>query len=123
MSGREDRDPPEDRGAEVTVELPEVSRDNTRLLDDVASVLPSTTTETGTSSIRKRELLPGWRLVVNFRDDLGGDHSGRLMRTTGLSSLPTVTNMRSNFLNTRRCKCLPLVKMKPQVGSIEFSRG
>ena len=56
-----------------------LTRDDTRLLEDVALVLPSTTTERGTISDPRNpqagELLPGGCLMVNFRDDLGWDHS------------------------------------------------
>ena len=104
MSGREDRDPPDDgddeRGcdlgngganglavAEVHPGLGRpggraarnVIRDDARLLDDVAPVLPTAATGRGTISNsrnpRAGELLPGGRLVVNFHDDQGWDHS------------------------------------------------
>ena len=56
-----------------------ITRDDTRLLDDVAPVLPSTTTERGPISSSRNpqagELLPGRSLVVNFRGDPGWDHS------------------------------------------------
>ena len=56
-----------------------VIRDGDRLLDDTAPVLPTTATERGTISNSRNpqagELLPGGRLVVNFQDDQGWDHS------------------------------------------------
>ena len=97
MSGREDRDPPDggDDGRESGLAVAEevhlgnggsggratrnVIRDDARLLDDVALVLPTTGTARGTISNSRNpqagELLTGGRLVVNFHDDPGWDHS------------------------------------------------
>ena len=52
-----------------------IIRDDARLLDDVAPVLPTAAIERGTISNscnpQSGELLPGGRLVVNFHDDPG----------------------------------------------------
>ena len=81
-----------------------LSRDDTRLLDDWAPALLSTTTERRTISNSRNpqagELLPGvWcRISVTIRVGTTHDFScGQLMRTSGLSSLPTMTNMRKFF--------------------------
>ena len=97
-----------------------IVRDDARLLDDVAPMLPTTATEMRTISSSRNpqagELFPGGRFVVNFPDDLvGTTHGcsfGQSMRTTGSSSILTVTNMRRNFPITRRREYLPMVKVK-----------
>ena len=143
MSGREDRDPPDDgddgRGGdrrnrgESDLAVAEVHpgigrpggrtarngiRDDTHLVDDVAPVLPTTANGRGTISNSRnpqaRELLPGLRLVVNFHDDPGWDHSrlfsGQSMRLPGSSSLLTVTSMLRALRIIRGRECHPLVE-------------
>ena len=140
-SGREDRDPPEGgddgRGTEVTVErvawpwrkfiLELVVREDA--LPEISFVMMLVRWMMWRLCCRRQrpisnsrnpqagELLTGGRLVVNFHDDPGWDHSRLflwpLMRTLGSSSLLTVTNMRRKFPITRRCGCHPLlVKVK-----------
>ena len=73
MSGREDRNPPKDGDGGR-----ESDRGDGGEKWSDRPVLPSTTTERGTISNSRNpkvvELLPGGRLVVNFRDDPGWDH-------------------------------------------------
>ena len=104
MSRREDRDPPDDgddgrggdrgNGGEDGLAVAEVHpglgrprgraarnviRDDARVLDDVVPVLQRAATGRGTISnscnLQAGELSPGGRLVVNFHDDPGRDHS------------------------------------------------
>ena len=147
MSGGEDRDPPDDgddgrgddrgNGGENGLAVAEVHpgigqtggrasrniiRDDARLLDDVAPVLPTAATGRGTISKSRNpqegELLSGCEFVMTTRVGTTLERSsGQLMRTPG-SSLLTVINMRRNFRIIRRCECSsPLLPPPPRAGT------
>ena len=135
MPGREDRHPPEDGdGREgrresdlaVTDVYPgadrsggratrSLTRDDTRLLDDLTPVLP-TDERSRIHVIRSGKLLPGGCLVVNFRDDQDWDPSRLFLwsidANTWIVLTPDGDKCAEKFVNTRGCECLPLKTMK-----------
>ena len=157
MSGREDRDLPDDgedgRGADrgnggrsglaVAEVHPgfgrpggrvarNVIRDDARLLDDVASELPTAAIGRGTICNSRNpqagELLPGGRLVLNFHDDPGWDHSRLFLwpidATTWIVLTPDGDKFAERFADYSRMRVLSLgVGEMPEVGSVEFHCG
>ena len=157
MFGREDRNPPEDgdHGREsdrmtvrrVGLAVADVdsgtgrsggraarslTRVDTRLLDDVATVLPSTTTETRTitnsCNPQAGELLPERRLVVNFRDDSRCDHLRLFLwpvdANTWIVLTPDGDKYAEKFCDYSRVRVPPIGEGEtPEIGSVEFSRG
>ena len=108
-----------------------VTRDDARLLDDVAPVLPTTATGRATISDSRNsqagELLPGGRLVVNFYDDPGWDHSRLFLWPIDANTWIVLTltiNMRRKCRIIRRCEYLPIGEGQIRGdGSVEFNRG
>ena len=110
-----------------------LTRDDARLLDDVAPVLPLTTSERGTISNSRnpqaeRELLSGGRLVVNFRDDPGWDHSRLFLwpfnANTWIVLTPDGDRYAEKFGGYSRMRVPPIGESEtPEIGSVEFSRG
>ena len=157
MSGREDRDPPEDRdggresdrhdGGESSLAVAAIypgagrsggratrslTRDDTRLLDDVARVLPSTTTERGTITFSRStqawKLLSRGRLVVNFGDNPSCDHSRLFLlpisAKTWIVLTPDGDKHAQKFSEHSKMRMPPIGEGEtPEIGSVEFSRG
>ena len=107
--------------------LPEMS-----LLDDVAPVLPTAAIGRGTICNSRNpqagELLPGGRLVLNFHDDPGWDHSRLFLwpidATTWIVLTPDGDKFAERFADFSRMRVLSLgVGEMPEVGSVEFHRG
>ena len=74
------------------------------------------------------ELLPGGRLVVNFHDDPGWDHSRLFLwpidATTWIILTPDGDKFADRFAGYSRMRVLPLGGDEmPEVGSVEFNRG
>ena len=109
-----------------------VIREDARLLDDVALVLP--TTATGRRTIfnsrnsQAGELLPGGRLVVNFHDDPGWDHSRLFLwpidaNTWIVLTLDGDTHV-EKFSDYSKMRVPPVGEGEtPEIGSVEFSCG
>ena len=120
---------------EVTVETAgkmaarNVIRDDARLLDDVALVLPTAAIGRGTISIPRNpqagELLPGGRLVVNFHVDPGWDHSRLFLwpidATTWIVFTPDGDKHAERSADYSRMRVRPLGGGEmPEVGSVEL---
>ena len=107
-------------------------RDDARLLDDVAPVLPTAAIGRGTISNSRNPqaggLIPGGRLVVNFHDDSGWDHARLFLwpidGTTWIVLTPDGDKYAERFADysSMRVPSLGGGEM-PEVGSVEFSRG
>ena len=108
--------------------------DDTRLLDDVAAVPSSTTIEKGKYHQLKQfasgrgRAPPGGRLVVNFRDDPGWDHSRLFLwpvdANTWMVLTPDGDKCAEKFSDYSRVRVPLIVEGEtPETGSVEFSRG
>ena len=95
-------------------------------------MLPTTATERGTISKSRNsqaaELLPGGRLVVNFRDDPGWDHSRLFLWPIGANTWIVLTpdgdSHAEKFSDCSKTRVHPIGKGEtPETGSLEFSRG
>ena len=108
------------------------TRDDARLLDDVAPVLLTAATERGTISNSRNpqagELLFGGCVVVNFHDDLGWDHSRLYLwpinANTWIVLIPDGDKYAEKFSDHSKTRVPPNGESEtPEIGSVEFSRG
>ena len=110
-----------------------VIRDDTRLLDDVAPVLPTAATGRGTITNSRNpqtgELLPRGRLVVNFHDDPGRDNSRLFLWQIDASTWIVLTPDGDKYAEIffglfEDVSALSIGEGEtPEIGSVEFSRG
>ena len=107
-------------------------RSGTLRLDGVAALLPPSATSHGTfpdpRTPQAGELVPGVRLVVNFQDDSGWDHSHLILWSVDADAGIVLTfeggNYAERFEDRARVRVAPIREEDAlEVGSVDFSRG